>query len=434
MNRLVPSTIADSVALRNKALKPEVPFAAHFRENGCLPDEELLDIAGARRWFEILERAYQNDYYTLQQTLDGKSGARITSCGNRYLIASSYDYLGLIGHPRVEAAAVDAIREYGTSTGGVRLLTGTTRLHRKFESELAAFKGVESSITFTSGYMANLAIISSLFGPNDCVIVDSRTHRSVIDACRLARVKLQRFRHNDITSLKLALVKKPSECRTLVVVDGIYSMDGDICPLNDIVHIKNSYGAFLMVDEAHSFGVLGSTGRGIDEHFGVKATEIDIWTGSLSKAIPANGGYVAGTHQLIIYLQHAASQFVFSSALSPASVAAAGESLRILQSEPERLARLHRNADYLRNNLNELDYDTGESVSPVIPIIVGDEERAFRASRELFGMGIIATAIAMPAVPHGAARLRICATATQDDGYLGELIEGFRKLRHVVYD
>lgn len=259
------------------------------------------------------------------------------------------------------------------------------------------------------------------------MIIDAKAHRSIVEACRLSRVPMQRFHHNDPSSLQQKLASKPSGRRTLIVVEGVYSMDGDICPLPDIVELKKKHGAFLMVDEAHSFGVLGDTGRGVAEHFGLNPADVDIWMGSLSKAIPSNGGFVAGPQDLIIYLQHGAAPFMFSAALCPAAIAAAREALNVLQYEPERLVRLRRNADYLRNHLTELGYDTGASNSPIIPIIVGADEMAYRLARDLFGLGIIASAVVKPAVPPGSARLRLCATAAQDEAFLQEIVEGFRK-------
>jgi 8-amino-7-oxononanoate synthase len=345
------------------------------------------------------------------------------------LMLSSYDYLGLIGHPAIERAAVEAVQHYGTGTGGVRLLTGTNALHCGLERDLAAFKGTEAAITFSSGYTASLAVVSALFGPRDRVIVDERSHRSVIDACRLAGVPLRRFAHNDPDSLEHELKRVGSGTRTLVVVEGAYSMDGDTCPLPAIVELKNRYGAFLMVDEAHSFGVLGATGRGIDEQWGLDPSEADIWMGSLSKAIPANGGFVAGRREAMIYLQHGGAPFMFSAALCPAAAGAARAALQVLRAEPERLARMRCNAVRLREGLRALGYDTGRSETPIVPVVQGDNEAAFRLARSLFDRGIIATAVIPPAVPRGAARLRLCATAAHTPADIDEALAAFGALR-----
>jgi len=392
----------------------------------------LLDIANAKRWFNLIEWGCRNDFYTCQQALEGKSGPRVQVRGQEFLMISSYDYLGLIGNAGIEQAAIEAIREYGTGTGGVRLLTGTTNLHRQFEAELATFKGTEAAVTFSSGYMTNLAIISSLLGPCDRAILDERSHRSVVEACKIARVPVHTFCHNNPSSLQRLLEKKPFGCRTLIVVEGIYSMDGDICPLPEMINLKKRYGAYLMVDEAHSFGVLGPTGRGVDQYFESKTEDVDIWMGSLSKAIPSNGGFIAGPQDLIIYLQHGSAPFMFSAALCPSAIASARQSLQILKREPQRLKKLHHNADFLRSHLKDIGYDTGRSVSPIIPIMTGDEETACRLARELFRVGIIATAVIYPAVPRGRARLRLCATAGHDEQSLQEILDGFRIVQSKV--
>ncbi|MEN8208664.1 MAG: aminotransferase class I/II-fold pyridoxal phosphate-dependent enzyme [Candidatus Fermentibacteria bacterium] len=407
--------------------KPFDPFDGYFNlEQDANP---LLESSSARRLIESIGQASREDIYTYQQPLEGKSGPRVLLGGKPFLMVSSYDYLGLIGHPDIEAAALEAVRTYGTGTGGVRLLTGTTELHYLLERDIAAFKGTEAALTFSSGYLANLAVISTLFGPRDRIIIDSRAHRSIVEACRLSRVPATRFDHDDPTSLEDKLKTVSSECRTLIIVEGIYSMDGDICSLPEIVKLKKKYNALLMVDEAHSFGVLGSRGRGVNEYFGIEPEDVDIWMGTLSKAIPSNGGFIAGTRDLVILLQHASAPFIFSAALTPASAASAREALRVIEREPERLARLRRNAEYFRSSIIELGFDTGLSETAVIPIILGDDEKALQTARRLFSLGIIATPIVKPAVSPGSARLRLCATAVQDESFFSELFEGLRNLQ-----
>ncbi|MCX6575057.1 MAG: aminotransferase class I/II-fold pyridoxal phosphate-dependent enzyme, partial [Candidatus Aminicenantes bacterium] len=410
---------------------PIDPFDSYFkkRKKEIPSSGPLLKSSSAQRLISSIGWASRSDLYIYQQAFEKKSGPWVYLNGRRYLMISSYDYLGLIGHPAIESAAVEAIHKYGTGTGGVRLLTGTTDLHCLLERELAAFKGTEAALTFSSGYLANLAVISALFGPSDRIIIDSKAHRSIVDACRLSRVPTERFDHNAPSSLKNKLDRGPGGRRTLIIIEGIYSMDGDICPLPEILELKKKYGACLMVDEAHSFGVLGAKGRGVDEHFKVASKDVDIWMGSLSKAIPSNGGFIAGPKDLIYYLQHAASPFIFSAALCPAAVAAAREALRVIEREPERLVKLNNNAVFLRELLKELGYDTGLSESPVIPIILGDQEKTLRLTRKLFALGIIAVPITKPAVSPGGTRIRLCATAAQDEAFLQDIIEGFRKVR-----
>ena len=404
------------------------PFDGLFRGPGPPPvlPEGLLDIPAARRWFALLSWGDERGLYTYQLPLEGRTGSRVVVEGRTRLMLSCYDYLGLASHPAVADAAIDAVRSFGTGTGGVRMLTGTTALHHDLEREIAAFKGVEAALTFGSGYLANLAVVAALFGPRDRVLIDAHAHRSLHDACVLARVPVTTFPHNDIAAAEDALRRAPAG-RTLIVVDGLYSMDGDICPLPELVELKRRYGAFLLVDEAHSLGVLGTTGRGVHEHFGIAADAVDIWTGSLSKAIPSNGGFLAGRRDVIVYLQHAAAPFWFSAALAPAAAGAALEALRVVRREPERLDALRRNAGALRAGLRARGYDTGDSASAIVPLLVGEEVAAWELARRLFDAGVLASAVVHPAVPRGAARLRLCATAAQSAADLDEALEAFAR-------
>ncbi len=406
------------------------PFDGFF-DNGRFRLDQLpdyLQTERARRWFDVVGWGVENGLYTYQQPLAGRSGPHVRVDGKELLMMSSYDYLGLIGHPAIERAAVDAVEQYGTGSGGVRFLTGTTELHCELERELAEFKGTEASVTFTSGYLANVGVITALVGPRDRVILDSRSHRSIVDGCQLARVPFRFFLHNDPASLKSKLGAAPCDGRTLIVVEGTYSMDGDICCLPEIVRLKREYGAMLMVDEAHSFGVLGATGRGVDEHFGIATDEVDIWMGSLSKAIPANGGFLAASRALVIYLQHEVAPFVFSAALCPAAAATACAALRVLQAEPSRLETVRRNAHVLRSGLAELGYDTAESETPIVPVVIGDDVATWKAARRLLDEDVLATPIVFPAVAPKACRLRLCAMASHTENDLEQALNAFEAL------
>jgi 8-amino-7-oxononanoate synthase len=390
--------------------------------------EQLID-ARARRVFELMGRACDAGVYPYQLALESRSGPWVQAEGRQMMMLSSYDYLGLIGDPRVDDCAVEAVRKYGTGTGGVRMLTGTIDIHHQMERELADFKGTAECITFSSGYLANLAVVAALLSPQDRVILDSLSHRSLVDACRLAGVPLQRFQHNDPCSLKRELESGAPANRTLVIADGVFSMDGDICRLPDLVELKRQFNCYLMVDESHATGVLGNHGRGTDEHFGIHASEVDIWTGSLAKAIPSNGGFVCVSQELAIYLQHAAAPFIFSAALCPAAVAAVRETLAILRSEPERVTRLRENADFLRAGLRDLGYDTGTSETAIIPIIFHDEAVTALFAGRLRELGILATPVMFPAVPQGAARLRLCVTAAHTRQDLEFALEAFKGMK-----
>jgi glycine C-acetyltransferase len=388
---------------------------------------DLIDARG-RRLFETTALACNADAYPFQIPLEAKTGPEVRADGHSMLMLSSYDYLGLIGDPRIDAAAIEAIRKYGTGTGGARLLTGTTDQHRRMEEDLAAFRGTEAAVTYSSGYAANVAVIGALFGPADRVIMDNLCHRSLTDACRFAGVQLQRFQHNDPESLRQEIKNGPQANRTLIITDGVFSMDGDICLLPEIVDIKKEFGCFLLVDDSHATGVLGAHGRGVDEHFGIAASEVDIWTGSLAKAIPSTGGFVACSQELAIFLQHASSPYIFSAALSPASVAAIREGLCILSQEPERVARTAQNASFLRSGLRNLGYDTGLSETAVIPLILKDEVTTALFARRLRDHGILAAPVLFPAVPQGSARLRLCVTAAHTQAHLEFALDVFRKM------
>ena len=390
---------------------------------------DLIDARG-RRLFETTALACHADAYPFQIPLEARTGPEVQADGHSMLMLSSYDYLGLIGDPRIDRAAIEAIKKYGTGTGGARLLTGTTEQHQRMEEDLAAFRGTEAAITFSSGYAANVAVIGALLGPADRVIMDTLCHRSLTDACRFAGVQLQRFQHNDPESLQQEIEKGPTANRTLIITDGVFSMDGDICLLPEIIEIKKKFGCFLLVDDSHATGVLGTHGRGVDEHFGIEASEVDIWTGSLAKAIPSTGGFVAGSQELAIFLQHASSPYIFSAALSPASVAAVREGLSILALEPERVAKLEQNANFLRSGLRDLGYDTGLSETAVIPVVLGDEVTTALFARRLRDYGILAAPVLFPAVAQGSARLRLCVTAAHRRAHLEFALDVFKKMRN----
>jgi len=387
----------------------------------------LLD-ARARRIFETTAMGCAADAYPFHMPLEAKAGPCVTADGHQMLMMSSYDYLGLIGHPRIDAAAIAAIGRYGTSTSGARLLTGTLDIHNEVERDLAEFKGTEAALTFSSGYMANLGLITGLFGPSDRIIIDALCHRSLLDACKMAGVQVQRFRHNDPESLRDEIKKGPPANRTVIISDGVFSMDGDICCLADLIAIKKEFGCFLFIDEAHASGVLGATGRGTDEHFGIDTSEVDMWSGSLAKSIPSVGGFVACSQEVAIFLQHASSPYIFSAAMAASAVAAISEGLAILKEEPQRVARLKANGDYLRTGLQNLGYDTGLSETAIIPVVLNDEITTALFARKLRNHGIIAAPVMFPAVAQGIARLRLCVTAGHTREQLDFVLDVFSQL------
>ncbi len=360
---------------------------------------------------ERVRSAKEQELYLYLQPADAIDGMHVTIDGRRMLQFASYGYLNLLGHPKIQAAAETALKNFGSGTHGVRILAGTTRIHVELEQTIARFKKTEDAIALSSGYVTNLGTIAALLGRNDVVISDKLNHASIVDGCLLSRSKFIRFEHNDMESLEKALTEAPKKAGKLVVVDSVFSMDGDIINLPEVVRLCRKYDALLMVDEAHSVGVLGETGRGITEHFGMDGSEIDIQMGTLSKAIPSVGGYIAGSSELITYLRHGIRAFIFSAALPPAAAAAAQASFEVIEQEPERVRTLQGNVNYFINGLQERGFNTLNSETPIVPIITGDDERAWMMAKLAQEQDIFVLPVVSPAVPAGTSRLRANVTA-----------------------
>jgi glycine C-acetyltransferase len=348
--------------------------------------------------------------YFYLQPVEAVDGAWATVAGRRKLLASSYSYLGLIGHPAIAAAAQEALARYGTGTHGVRLLAGNTDLHDRMEARIAAFTDSEASVVYSSGYLANVAAISALLGRDDVVICDKLDHASIVDGCLLSGAQFVRVAHNDIGAFERALRRAPARASRLVVVDAVFSMDGDLIDLPALVAVCRRHGAWLMVDESHSLGVLGERGQGIESHFGLHGA-IDVRMSSLSKSVPSAGGYIAGSARLVSYLKHASRAFVFSAALPPASAAAVIAALDVIEAEPERVARLHDHVRRFRAALQAAGLPVRSDPTPIVPVITGDDEGAVRIARYLDDRDIFALPIVSPAVPPRTSRLRITVTA-----------------------
>lgn len=362
---------------------------------------------------EITKKGDRYHYLVGYETTDNPAFVEVD--GERMLMMSSYSYLGLNGDPRVSAAARDAIDEYGTATHGVRLLAGSIPIHRELEETIARLKSTPDAIVYASGYAANVGTIAALCGPRDRVFVDKVDHASIIDGCRLSGAKFRVFRHNEPDDLdeKLSRLDSPVGCR-LVIVDGVYSMSGDIAPLPELRKVCDRHGALLMVDEAHSMGVIGPRGLGIDDYF-EQDDLVDIRMGTLSKAIPSVGGYVAGPSRLITFLKHASRPFIFSAALSPASTAAALAALRILEQEPWRARHTQEMAVLLQSRLREAGLDIGRTETAIIPLMTGSDQRAFDVATACRREGVVALPVVAPAVRPGRARLRVTVTAAHQE-------------------
>lgn len=360
----------------------------------------------------------------------GIGGATTQIAGRTYLNFASYNYLGLSGHPRVSKAAKDAIDHYGTSVSASRLVAGERPIQRQLEEALAELYDVQDSIVFVSGHATNVSTIGYLFGPKDLVIHDSLIHNSVLEGIKLSGAARRSFPHNDPHALENILAELRSQFeRVLIVVEGLYSMDGDIPDLPRFIDIKKRYKAFLMVDEAHSIGVLGKTGRGIREHFGLAGNAVDIWMGTLSKSMAGCGGYIAGEAALIENLKYAAPGFVYSVGIAPPVAAAALESLRIMLAEPDRVERLQARAQFLLKQAQAHGLNTGYSQGyAVIPAIVGSSIKATKLSNQLFDQGINIQPILYPAVEEKAARLRFFVSSLHSEEQLQTAVETLAKL------
>jgi 8-amino-7-oxononanoate synthase len=364
----------------------------------------------------------RDDRYFFETPIERIDGNSVMVDGKRLLMFGSYSYLGLAGDPDILAASHESSRRYGTGAHGVRLLAGTCTQHRELERRLADFMRAEDAIVFSSGFVTNVSTIGSLVGPGDLVIGDELNHASLHDGCRSSGAEFGIFPHNDLQELEL-LIAKAQGRRVMVVIDAVYSMEGDIAPLPNIVRLCKRAGALLMVDEAHSLGVLGQTGHGIQQHFDLPADAIDVKMGTLSKAIPSCGGFVAGMASLVQYLRHHAKGYIFSSALPAPALAAALESFKVIEQQPQRTAWLRRNAARFLKGLRELGYKIPDTQSAIIPVVFSDETQALEATRLCRERGLFVVPVLYPAVPMNAPRLRMTVMATHTDEEIDFAIE-----------
>lgn len=361
-----------------------------------------------------VEAARQADlYYYNQPISELHGGARVIVNGREMGMYASYSYLGLVGHPRINAAAKEAIDRFGTGTHGVRTLAGSLTVHKALEETIADFKHTEAAVTFSSGYATNLSVISTLVGRGDYVISDKLNHASIVDGCIMSGAKFVRFRHNDMEALEIRLQQAQDGATRLVVADSVFSMDGDVLDFPRVVELCNKYRAWLMIDEAHSVGVLGKTGRGIEEYYDMWGS-IDIKMGTLSKTIPSVGGYVAGKKELVEFLRHGSRAYIFSAALPPAQAAAAKAAFEVILDEPWRVAKLNANADQFIKGLKQRGFDTMVTSTAIVPVLCGTDDVAYAMTREVQHKDVFVLPVVSPAVPPGLARLRATVTAAHE--------------------
>jgi 8-amino-7-oxononanoate synthase len=371
---------------------------------------------------ERIAMARAADVYCYYRAVESAQDPEVVVGGRTLVMLGSNNYLGLTSHPKVKEAAVAALRRFGTGCAGSRLLNGTLSLHEALEDKLARFIGKPAVVTFSTGFQVNLGTISCLLDRGDTVYLDKQDHACIIDGARLSFARTRKFAHNDPEDLRRLMVAEPGDAGRLVVVDGVFSMEGDIAALPEIVGVARDFQAGVMVDDAHGIGVLGRRGRGTAEHFDLE-DDVHLVMGTFSKSLASIGGFIAGDREVVDHIRHAARSLIFSAALAPASAAAAAAAIDILQAEPERREQLWRNARFLKEGLSKMGFDTGDSQTPVVPIIVGDDLRAFAMTRRLEEEGVFVNPVVSPATPNGRALLRTSCMATHTEAHLSRALE-----------
>lgn len=376
--------------------------------------------------YETVKQAKASGTYPYFIPLDRNEGTEVVYQDRRIIMCGSNNYLGLTTHPKVREAAIEAIRKYGTSCTGSRFLNGNMTIIEELEEKLAKWVGKETALVFSTGMQVNLGTISSIVGKHDIVILDKEDHASIVDGAFLSGGKIERFRHNDIPHLERVLQSLPEEPGKLVVVDGLFSMEGDIAKLPDIIPLCKKYNVRLMVDDAHGMGVLGG-GRGTAAYFGM-TDDVDLIMSTFSKSFASIGGFISGDFDVIEYIQHNARSLIFSASIPPANTATVLAALEIMQDEPERVEQLTKNAEFMHEGFSQLGFDTGHSVSPIIPIIIGDDALTFKVWRDLFENGVFVNPVIAPATAPGRQLLRTSYMATHTEPQLVKVLEVFEKV------
>jgi len=386
-----------------------------------------VDIFSKCDEFKLPREARPFGLYPYYRQISSPQDPVVSVDGRKLVMLGSNNYLGLTNHPKVKEAAVAAISRFGTGCAGSRLLNGTLDVHVELEERLAAFMGCEETLTFATGFQVNLGVLSCLLGRHDVAFLDSLDHASIIDGARLGFGKTLKFRHNDVADLEGKLARTAENKGKLIVIDGVFSMEGDICDLPGLVSAKKAHDARLMVDDAHGIGVLGENGRGTAEHFGLEH-EVDMVMGTFSKSLAAVGGFIATTSVVIDFIRHHARSEIFSAAPPPASVASALAALEIIEREPERRKQLWENTNYMKRELEALGFDTLSSNSPIIPLAIGDDFTTYTMAMKLMEEGVFANPVVAPAVPVGEAMIRTSYMATHTREHLDRSLSGLEKV------
>jgi 8-amino-7-oxononanoate synthase len=375
-------------------------------------------------------RLKESGHYFLFRKLESPQDSEVVVNGKRVIMIGSNNYLGLTNHPRVKEAAIKAIEKYGVGCAGSRFLNGNLDIHEELEKKLARFLRKEAALVFATGYQTNLGAISALVDRNDVAIIDMYDHASIMDGCRLSFGEVKKYRHNDMDALERAL-ENAKEKNKLIIVDGVFSMEGDIADLPAIVKLARAYEARIMLDDAHAIGVLGDGGRGTAEHFGLE-NEADIIMGTHSKSLAAIGGFIAGPPEVISWVKHLARSMMFSASLPPSLAASVSTALDIIEEQPELRARLWRNTHKMLEGYKTLGYDTGTSETPIIPIVIKDTMKTYEMCRRLFENGVFVNAVISPAVPQGRELLRTSCMATHTEEQLDKVLAAFEKVGRQV--
>ena len=386
-----------------------------------------MDIFNKCNTFTGFKEAIKRGIYPYFPVLNAGQDTETSINGNKTMMLGSNNYLGLTSDERVKKAAQDALAKYGTGSAGSRFLNGTLDLHVELEDKLASFLNKDGAIVFSTGFQANLGVIATIAGRNDYIISDKANHASILDGCHLSLAKLVRYKHSDMDDLERILKKIPEDKGKIIITDGVFSMEGDICKLPEIVELGEKYGARIMVDDAHGVGVLGDCGRGTANHFGLE-DKVDIIVGSLSKALASLGGFMVANKEVTFYIKHIARSFIFSTSVTPADAASALEAVKILEKEPERVKKLWDNTNFMREGFRNLGLTLGNSMSPIIPVMTWDDNKTFAIGRKLLEHGIFVNSVVSPAVNKGEAILRTTYSSTHTKKQLEYALEIFDKV------
>jgi 8-amino-7-oxononanoate synthase len=381
--------------------------------------------------FTRADEAMEIDMYPYFTPINEVNGNKVKVDDKEMIMVGSNNYLGLLNHPRVMKAAQEAVERYGVATCGSRFLNGTLDIHVELERRLAGFTKKEAALAFSTGFQTNQGIISTLVGKGDSVVTDRMVHASIIDACRLSYGNIQKFKHNDMADLERILKSLKGDGGKLLVVDGVFSMEGDLANLPEIVDLAKKYKAKVLVDDAHGIGVMGKNGRGTSEHFGVE-DGVDLIMGTFSKSFASLGGFVAGEKKVISYIKHFARSLIFSASITPASVATCLATLDIIETEPQRRERLWEITKKMKSGFQAMGYNTGETETPIIPVIIGDDDTTFMLWRFLREEGIFTNPVIYPAVPKGQSIIRTSYSATHTDEELDYVLKTFEKCGKIL--